>query len=149
MAWVGFCVLALGTGAHGEQSILDSPGSTAAAAGVTTNGDTLMVSDVSSVEITNESLKNKIAVQRIQSQRSSNNLLAVSATLKNTTGRKIAFEAATIYRDRAGHELNTGSWLKFTLMAHEETEYRSSAINVEAVSFVIRVRKPAATASSN
>jgi hypothetical protein len=134
--------------ARADPSILDTPGGTAAAEGVSGSGDTGF--DFANVEIDDQSLKNKVTLLRIGSQRGTNNLLTVFAGLKNTTGHRLSLEVETIYKDKNGHELNTGSWIHLSLKAHEENDYRSSAITEEAVDFLIRVRHAqVATASTH
>lgn len=146
--WIGLCALLLWTEAKADPEI-DSPGSVAAAAhGVNGGNDT--DSDFNNLEVVDASLNSKISLLRIGSRRGANNLLTVFAGLKNNTGHHLAIEIETIYKDKGGDELNTGSWIRLTLSAHGETEYRSSSISVEAVNFLIRVRRvPASTASTH
>jgi hypothetical protein len=103
------------------------------------------VGDATNIEIVDTSLNRKIDVVRINSRRGTNNLLAVFAGLKNKTGVNLDIEIETIYKDESGNTLNTGSWIRFTLAAHEEQDYRSSAISEGAVDFLIRVRRARAS----
>jgi len=93
------------------------------------------------LEIVDTTLNAKVAVLRVGSQLADNNLLTVFAGLKNKTERRVALEVETIYKDKAGNTLNSGSWIPLTLDAHEEKDYRSTAISVDAVDFLIRVRR--------
>ncbi len=47
----------------------------------------------------------------------------------------------TVYKDKAGNELNSGSWIPMTLKPHQETEYRSASISAEAADFMIHIRR--------
>ena len=139
---MGLCAMAMWSWAMADSSILDSPGGTAAAADLSDAGSGDAGFDFTNVEIVDDSLKNKVELLRIGSRRGTNNLLAVFAGLKNATGHKLSLEVETVYKDKGGHELNKGSWIRIALKAHEENDYRSSAITEEAVDFVIRVRRP-------
>jgi hypothetical protein len=134
--------------APADPSLLDSPGSTAAAAQGQGDGGDI---DFSKLEVVDASLKPKLTLLRIGSQRSTtNNVLTVFAGVRNNTGRKLSFEIETIYKDRTGELLNKSSWIRFSLEPHEETDYRSSSLSDDAVDFTIRVRKPlTATASTH
>ncbi len=98
-------------------------------------------SDFNNIEIVDSALESKIALVRVGSRRGSNNLLAVFAGLKNKTDRRLQLEIETIYKDQAGNDLNTGSWIPITLPPHEQQDYRSAAISEAAVDFLIRVRR--------
>lgn len=142
--------LVLLTGAPKAQpSLLESPGSTAAAA--TGQGDSGEVDiDATKVEFVDGSLKPKLEVLRTGSRRTSSKLLAVFVGVRNNTGRTLAFEVATIYRDKNGNALNRGSWIRLSLKPHEEIDYKSSSLSDDAADFTVRVRKPlAATASTH
>jgi hypothetical protein len=87
-------------------------------------------------------LGSKLKVLRVGSSLAENNLLSVFAGLQNKTGKRLTLEVETIYKDKAGNELNTGSWIRLTLQPHEESDYRSSAISESATDFLIRIRRP-------
>jgi hypothetical protein len=146
--WIGLCALLAVGMAQADSSILDSPGSVSASstnASSATDAD----SDFNNVEIVDAALNAKLSLLRIGSRRASNNLLSVFAGLKNRTDHRLVLEVETIYKDKTGNELNTGSWIRLTLKPHEDTDYRSSSISEAAVDFLIRVRRPpAATASA-
>jgi len=91
--------------------------------------------------VVDASLKGKLAILRVGSEPTPNNLLSVFAGLKNRTAHPLALEVQTIYRDKAGNELNAGSWIPMTLKPHEETDYRSASISTEATDFLIRIRR--------
>jgi len=93
------------------------------------------------LEIVDAALNTKVAVLRVGSQLAENNLLTVFAGFKNKTERRLALEVETIYKDKSGNTLNAGSWIPLTLDAHEEKDYRSTSISVDAVDFLIRVRR--------
>jgi hypothetical protein len=93
------------------------------------------------LEIVDSSLNAKLSVLRVGSEVGENNLLSVFAGLKNKTAHRLALEMETIYKDKEGNALNAGSWIPMTLKAHEEKEYRSASISVQAVDFLIRVRR--------
>ena len=102
-------------------------------------------SDFNNIEIVDPMLEPKLDLERIGSRRGANNLLVVFAGIRNKTARKLEIEIETIYKDQGGNGLNTGSWIHFTLLPHEEQDYRSSAISEAAVDFLIRVRRARAS----
>jgi len=135
-------------GTNGGATALEDalPASGAAApVSATPPADAAIKSDVGStfdnLEVVDTSLKGKLAVLRVGSDPSTNNLLSVFAGLKNKTSRPLALEVQTIYKNKAGDALNAGSWVPLTLKPHEETEYRSSSISTEADDFLVRVRR--------
>ena len=93
------------------------------------------------LDIVDDVLKPKLDLTRIDAQRSRNNLLVVTLSLSNKTSRKVELEVETVYKDKGGNELNTGSWIPFTLQPQGDLNYRSSSISEAAVDFLIRVRK--------
>ena len=97
------------------------------------------------LDVIDASLGGKLAVLRVGSDVGVNKLLSVFAGMRNKTGHALNLEIQTIYKDTYGNALNSGSWIPFTLKAHEEKEYRSSAISEQATDFLVRVR----TASPN
>ncbi len=101
--------------------------------------------DFNNIEIVDSAIEPKLDIVRIGSRRGANNLLSVFAGLKNKTDGKLDLEVETIYKDKSGNELNTGSWIHFTLAPHEEQDYRSAAISEGAVDFLIRVRRARST----
>ena len=98
-------------------------------------------SNFDNLEVVDAGLNEKVAIMRVGSQQADNNLLAVFAGLKNRTAHRLALEVETIYKDKAGNELNAGSWIPVTLRPYEERDYRSASISEEAVDFLIRVRR--------
>ncbi len=98
-------------------------------------------SSFDNLDVVDAGLNGKLAVLRVGSQVAQNNLLTVFAGLKNKTGKRLALEVETIYKDKAGNALNAGSWILVTLKPHEEREYRSASISEEAVDFLVRVRR--------
>ncbi len=95
------------------------------------------------LDIVDPSLIGKVGILRVGSEVGENRLLSVFAGLKNKTGHRIDLEVQTIYKDEFGNALNSGSWIPFTLLAHEEKEYHSASITVQAVDFLVRVRRAA------
>jgi hypothetical protein len=98
-------------------------------------------SSFDNLDIVDDSLKGKLAILRVGSEPSANDLLSVFAGLKNKTARRLNLEVQTIYQDKSGNALNAGSWIPVTLKPYEEKEYRSTSISEEAVDFLIRVRR--------
>jgi hypothetical protein len=100
-------------------------------------------SDFDNLEIVGDSLKGKLAVTRVGSDRTDANLLSVFAGVKNQTGRRLELEMQTLYRDKNGNPLSGGgaSWIPITLKPHEETQYRSVALSQEAADFQVRIRR--------
>jgi len=98
-------------------------------------------SSFDNLELVDASLNGKVAVLRVGSDPSANNLLSVFAGLKNKTEHRLALEVETIYKDKDGNALNAGSWIPLTLKPHEEREYRSASISADAVDFLVRVRR--------
>jgi hypothetical protein len=137
VATIGFAALLLLGPARAEPSDdLDAPpgGSHAGA-----NAD--RGADFNNVEVVDPVLGPKIELLRIGSQRGANGLLGVFAGLKNKTARQLELEIETIYKDKAGNDLNTGSWIHLTLAPNAEQDYRSSSISEAAEDFIIRVRR--------
>ena len=97
------------------------------------------------IELVDASLKGKLAVLRVGSDPTDNNLLSVFVGLKNRTGQSLPLEVQTIYKDRVGNPMNGGSWIPITLKPHEQTEYRSTSISADAADFMVRIRKASAT----
>jgi hypothetical protein len=93
------------------------------------------------LDVVDDVLKGKLAVMRVGSEPSPNNLLSVFAGLRNRTKKQLNLEVQTIYRDKMGNDLNAGSWIFFSLKPREEKEYRSTSITDQAVDFLIRVRR--------
>lgn len=125
------------------EAVLPDAGATAAAAAPASESappKTDAGSSFENLELADASLKGKLAILRVGSEPSANDLLSVFAGLKNKTAHPLALQVQTIYKDKAGDSLNTGSWIPMTLKPHEETEYRSTSISGEAVDFLIRVR---------
>jgi hypothetical protein len=104
-------------------------------------------SSFDNLDIVDSSLVGKVGVLRVGSEVGENKLLSVFAGLKNKTGHRIELEVQTIYKDEFNNALNSGSWIPFTLVAHEEKEYHSASISTQAVDFLIRIRR-APTAST-
>jgi hypothetical protein len=97
------------------------------------------------IDVIDPSLDGKMAVLRVGSDIGANKLLSVFAGLRNKTGHSLNLEIETIYKDTFGNPLNTGSWIPFTLEAHEEKEYHSASISEQATDFLVRVRRAAVT----
>ena len=145
--WAGLCALIVSGCASTKpqpspmqaqlqaQTQVAHPASVADASGGTDAG-----SSFDNLEIADAALNGKVAVQRVGSERTGNNLLSVFAGLKNTTAHRLVLEAETIYKDKAGNALNAGSWIPVILKPHEESEYRSASISEEAVDFLVRLR---------
>lgn len=105
------------------------------------DSDTDTDASFDNLEVIDASLKGKLAVLRVGSEPTSNNLLSVFAGLKNKTGHRLDLEVQTLYKDRAGNPLNGGgTWLPLSLKPHEETEYRSASISADAFDFLISIR---------
>jgi hypothetical protein len=134
LALIGFGVLVLQVPLPADPS--DDLGGSPGSAGAGGDKD----SDFNNIEIVDPALESKLDVVRIGSRRGANNLLGVFAGLKNKTAHKLELEIETIYRDSAGNDLNTGSWIHLTLDARAQQDYRSAAISEAAVDFLIRVR---------
>ena len=102
------------------------------------------------VEMADGSLKGKIAVLRVGTEPSPNNLLSVFVGLKNKTDGPLTLEIETIYKDNDGKPLNSGSWVAIAFKPHEEREYRSTSISQAFdndsmnAHFLIRIRRAAA-----
>ena len=108
-------------------------------------GNAVQSSDTDSsfdnLDIVDPRLNGKLAILRVGSEVGANNLLSVFAGLRNKTARRLALEVQTIYKDKDGNAINSGSWISFVLKPHEEKEYRSASISEEAVDFLVRVRR--------
>jgi len=97
------------------------------------------------LEIVDPSLKGRLAVLRVGSEPTQNNLLSVFVGVKNSTSKPLTLEIQTLYKDKLGNPLNEGSWIPLTLKPKEETEYRSASISADAVDFLVRIRGAQAT----
>lgn len=84
----------------------------------------------------------KLVVVRVNCGRTDNNLLAVSAMLRNVTGRTVKIEVGTCYADAAGNWINGGQagWLSFVLKPHSEFQYRSASLSDDASDYLVRIR---------
>ena len=140
--WVGLCILIIlgNASANPQPSPMPAQG-----AQLSDNGNASKDADADSnfdnLDLADASLSGKVAVLRVGSQLAENNLLSVFAGLKNRTAHRLDLEVETIYKDKAGNALNAGSWIPVSLKPHQEKEYRSTAISLDAVDFLIRVRR--------
>jgi len=122
--------------AEPSEDLAGTPGAMSESSGETNDRDYL-----NDLDIVDDALKPKLDLVRIGAQRGTNNLLVVFLGLSNKTARKIDVEVETVYKDKSGNALNTGSWIHFTVQAHGQLDYRSTAISEAAVDFLIRVRR--------
>lgn len=100
------------------------------------------------VDVIDASLKGKLAVLRTGGDVGTNKLLSIFVALRNKTGHTLELEVETIYKDGYGNALNSGSWIPFSLKAHEEKEYHSTSISEQASAdsdYLVRVRVAAPT----
>jgi hypothetical protein len=139
-AWIGagtlWCVApAVPAAAQSSDDLVNTPG------GISSGGADTERGYVNNLDIVDDALKPKLDLVRIDAQRGSNGLLGVVLNLSNKTGRKLDLEVETVYKDKSGNELNTGSWIPFTVQPHGELEYHSAAISEAAVDFLIRIRR--------
>ena len=104
--------------------------------------DTDASSDFDNLEIAPATLKDKLTVMRVGSDRTEDNLLTVFAGLKNKSSHSLQLEVQTIYKDKADHSLTSGtrSWVPITLKPHGQTQYRSVAISQDAADYMVRIR---------
>lgn len=135
--WMGLFVMIVSSCASANPPTSAAPTQIALAAG----DETDVGSNFDNLDIVDVGLKTKLAVLRVGSEVGENNLLSVFAGLKNKTAHQLDLEVQTIYQDKAGNPLNSGSWIPLTLKPHEEKEYRSTAISEQAVDFLIRVQR--------
>jgi hypothetical protein len=140
--WAALCVLVLSGCASADPQPSPMPMQAAHLAGSENAEDeTDASSSFDNLEIVDAGLNGKLAILRVGSDPSANNLLSVFAGLKNKTPNRLALEVETIYKDKDGNALNAGSWIPMTLKPHQEKEYRSASISELAVDFLIRVRR--------
>jgi hypothetical protein len=109
--------------------------------GPTAEGASTGKGDFDEVEIVDAALKPMVQVTRVGSQLGENNLLGVFAGIKNKTTHPLALEIETIYKDKGGNVLTTGSWIRFSIKAGAQGDYRSVSISEGATDFLIRVRR--------
>jgi hypothetical protein len=128
-----------------QSSATSTSSSAASPAPVTTTDteDTNAGSVFDNLDVVDSSLQGKLAILRVGSEQSANDLLSVFAGLKNRTERRLNLEVETIYKDKTGGALNSGSWISVTLRPHEEKEYRSTSISDQATDFLVQVRRAA------
>jgi hypothetical protein len=94
------------------------------------------------LEFLSPTLKSKLAVVRVGSDRTDSNLLTVFAGVRNKSAKPLDIEVQTIYKDKAGTPLTDGKggWIPLNLKPHQETQYRSMAISEDATDYVVRIR---------
>jgi hypothetical protein len=109
--------------------------------GATADGSSNGRGDFDDIEIVDAALKPIVEVTRVGSQLGANNLLGVFAGLRNKTTHPLVLEIETIYKDKSGNVLTTGSWIRFTIKAGAQSDYRSVSISEGATDFLIRVRR--------
>jgi hypothetical protein len=147
--WTGLCVLIVSGCASANPAQPPVPAqSFLLAGGGTAGAGSDLDSSFDNLDVVDSSLNGKIAVLRVGSEVAENNLLSIFAGLKNKTARRLDLEVQTIYKDKDDNALNAGSWISFTLKPHEEKEYHSTSISVEAVDFLVRVRRASSAAAS-
>jgi hypothetical protein len=148
--WAALCILIVSSWAGANPQPPPMPGQNILpASNAHVGGGSDADSSFDNLDVMDDSLKGKLAVVRVGSEPSANNLLSVFAGLKNKTARRLSLEVQTIYKDQEGNALNAGSWIPMTLKPHEEREYRSTSITEAAVDFLIRVRRAPVTASAH
>jgi hypothetical protein len=133
LAMLGVLLLAVRVQAEPSDD-LDAPRTNAGGMIVSSDSDDVHI------DLVDPALDRRLEVVNIDATRGGNNLLAITATLRNKTGARLSIAVETIYRDKQGSDLNAGTWLHLTLGPHEVHKYRSSAIAEAAVDFLIRVR---------
>jgi hypothetical protein len=96
------------------------------------------------VQVLDPALEGRLSVISVGSERTHMNLLSIFATLKNLTGKPLAIEAQTLYKDGNGDWLDSGkaSWISLELKPHEEMDYRSASLSEAAQDFLVRIRRP-------
>jgi hypothetical protein len=148
--WMGLFAIILSSCASADPPMSAAPAQSPPPA---SNGNASDETDVGSnfdnLDIVDVGLKAKLAILRVGSEVGENNLLSVFAGLKNKTAHQLDLEVQTIYQDKAGNALNSGSWIPLTLKPHEEKEYRSTAISEQAVDFLIRVQRAQTVSTSS
>lgn len=97
------------------------------------------------VVLLDEDMSDDIAVDQIRSGRTSNNLLAVEANIRNRTEHDISIQVQTLYRDQHGNALyfNAGEetpWTVLVITANSTTPYRSQSLSPQAAQSTIRMR---------
>ncbi len=100
------------------------------------------------VDVIDSNLKGKLAVLRTGGEIGPTKLLSIFVALRNKTGHTLELEIETIYKDGYGNALNHGSWIPFTLKAHEDKEYHSTSISELATAdsdYLVRVRTASAS----
>ena len=100
------------------------------------------------VDVIDTNLKGKLAVLRTGGEIGPTKLLSIFVALRNKTGHTLELEIETIYKDGYGNALNHGSWIPFTLKAHEDKEYHSTSISELATAdsdYLVRVRTASAS----
>jgi len=138
LAMIGLGTLWLLTPASAEpaEDLVNTPGAMSEGGSETDSRDYR-----NNLDFVDEVLKRKLDLVSVDAQRGKNDLLVVTLGLNNRTSRKVELEVETVYKDKSGNELNTGSWIPFTLQPHGDLNYRSSAISEAAVDFLIRIRR--------
>lgn len=97
------------------------------------------------VVLLDEDMSDDIAVDQIRTGRTSNNLLAVEANIRNRTEHDISIQVQTLYRDQHGNALyftagEETPWMTMVLTANSTTPYRSQSLSPVATQSTIRMR---------
>jgi hypothetical protein len=97
------------------------------------------------VVLLDEDMEDNIAVDQVRFGRTSNNLLAVQANIRNRTDHDISIQVQTLYRDQFGNALyfNPGDetpWMNMVVTANSTTPYRSQSLSAAAQNFTVRIR---------
>ncbi len=97
------------------------------------------------VVLLDEDMDDDIAVDQIRSGRTSNNLFAVQANIRNRTDHDISVQVQTLYRDQHGNALYFSAgeetpWTTMVITANSTTPYRSQSLTPQATQSTIRIR---------
>lgn len=97
------------------------------------------------VVLLDEDMDDDIAVDQIRSGRTSNNLFAVEANIRNRTDHDISIQVQTLYRDQHGNTLYFSAgeetpWTTIVITANSTTPYRSQSLTPQAAQSTIRIR---------
>lgn len=97
------------------------------------------------IVLLDEDMSDDIAVDQIRTGRTSNNLYAVEANIRNRTDHDLSVQVQTLYRDQNGNALYFSAgeetpWTTVVITANSTTPYRSQSLSAHATQSTIRLR---------
>jgi hypothetical protein len=99
------------------------------------------------IVILDKNLRKALAIEKVKSGRTINQMLFAEAHLRNRSNTEITVQAQTVYRDAQGNPLNPealaqepGSWTVLVIPIKSSVPYRSQSLNPVAQNATIELR---------